>query len=162
MAGIAGLIAGAMSIAAGEYVSVSSQADTEQSDLARETTELSENLVFERAELSEIYIKRGLSPALADRVAAAHGEGCADGPYSRRAGDFGDQHGTSDSGDAYFCRYLRHRRRDTCADGRGLTCISPIVSVASLAFLALLGAIGARAGGAKVARATIRVAFWEA
>lgn len=69
IAGIAGLVAGAMSMAAGEYVSVSSQSDTEQADLARETRELSENLEFEKAELSEIYVRRGLDPALADQVA---------------------------------------------------------------------------------------------
>src|SRR6476661_1675367 len=69
IAGIAGLVAGAMSMAAGEYVSVSSQADTEKADLARERKELSENVEFEREELAEIYVKRGLEPSLARQVA---------------------------------------------------------------------------------------------
>src|SRR3954447_7967543 len=69
IAGIAGLVAGAMSMAAGEYVSVSSQSDTEKADLARERKELSENVEFEREELAEIYVKRGLDPTLARQVA---------------------------------------------------------------------------------------------
>ena len=69
IAGVAGLVAGAMSMAAGEYVSVSSQSDTEQADLARERKELSENIEFEREELAEIYVKRGLDKELAWKVA---------------------------------------------------------------------------------------------
>ena len=69
IAGVAGLVAGAMSMAAGEYVSVSSQSDTEQADLARERKELSENVEFEQDELAEIYVKRGVDPALARQVA---------------------------------------------------------------------------------------------
>ncbi len=69
IAGIAGLVAGAMSMAAGEYVSVSSQSDTEQADLTRERRELSENVSFEREELADIYVKRGLAPELAKQVA---------------------------------------------------------------------------------------------
>ena len=69
IAGVAGLVAGAMSMAAGEYVSVSSQSDTEQADLARERKELSENVAFEQDELAEIYVKRGVDPALARQVA---------------------------------------------------------------------------------------------
>jgi VIT1/CCC1 family predicted Fe2+/Mn2+ transporter len=69
IAGVAGLVAGAMSMAAGEYVSVSSQSDTEQADLARERRELAENIGFERQELADIYVKRGLDPALAKQVA---------------------------------------------------------------------------------------------
>ena len=69
VAGVAGLVAGAMSMAAGEYVSVSSQADTERADLARETEELTTNPAFEQAELTAIYVKRGLGPALASQVA---------------------------------------------------------------------------------------------
>ena len=69
LAGVAGLVAGAMSMAAGEYVSVSSQSDTENADLARERKELSENVEFEREELAEIYVKRGVDPALARQVA---------------------------------------------------------------------------------------------
>ena len=70
VAGVAGLVAGAMSMAAGEYVSVSSQADTEQADLARERNELETNIEFERDELTQIYVKRGVDPALAQQVAA--------------------------------------------------------------------------------------------
>ena len=69
IAGVAGLVAGAMSMAAGEYVSVSSQSDTERADLARERKELSENVAFEQEELAEIYVKRGLEPTLAHQVA---------------------------------------------------------------------------------------------
>ena len=69
LAGVAGLVAGAMSMAAGEYVSVSSQADTEKADLARERKELTENVAFERQELADIYVKRGVDPELAKQVA---------------------------------------------------------------------------------------------
>ncbi|RME58917.1 MAG: VIT family protein, partial [Caldilineae bacterium] len=69
LAGVAGLVAGAMSMAAGEYVSVSSQADTEQADLAREQAELADDIEFEKAELAQIYVDRGLAPALARQVA---------------------------------------------------------------------------------------------
>src|SRR6185437_3971025 len=69
VAGVAGLVAGAMSMAAGEYVSVSSQSDTERADLAREREELSENVTFERQELADIYVKRGVAPELAKKVA---------------------------------------------------------------------------------------------
>ena len=69
VAGVAGLVAGAMSMAAGEYVSVSSQSDTEEADIGRERKELSENIEFERAELAEIYVRRGVEPALARKVA---------------------------------------------------------------------------------------------
>src|SRR4029079_18982801 len=70
IAGVAGLVAGAMSMAAGEYVSVSSQSDTEKADLAREREELSQNVEFEHDELAAIYVKRGLQPDLARQVAA--------------------------------------------------------------------------------------------
>lgn len=84
IAGVAGLVAGAMSMAAGEYVSVSSQSDTEQADLARERKELSENVEIERQELAEIYVKRGVDQALARQVAeAADGKGCLDRPRAR-------------------------------------------------------------------------------
>ena len=77
LAGIAGLVAGAMSMAAGEYVSVSSQSDTEEADLARERRELATDVEYERAELAQIYVKRGLGPGAGARGRpAAHGQGC--------------------------------------------------------------------------------------
>ena len=84
IAGVAGLVAGAMSMAAGEYVSVSSQSDTEQADLARERKELSENAEFELDELAEIYVKRGVDQAAcAAGCPAADGERCLDRPRAR-------------------------------------------------------------------------------
>ena len=84
IAGVAGLVAGAMSMSAGEYVSVSSQSDTEQADLARERKELSENAEYELEELSEIYVKRGVDQALARQVARQlMGERCLDRPRTR-------------------------------------------------------------------------------
>ena len=87
VAGIAGLVAGAMSMAAGEYVSVSSQSDTEQADLARERRELAENVDFEREELAQIYVKRGLEHELAVRSRPAYGQGRDRGARARRARD---------------------------------------------------------------------------
>ena len=165
IAGIAGLVAGAMSMAAGEYVSVSSQADTEQSDLARETKELSQNLEFERAELSEIYVKRGLDPALADQVADQLMAKDALAAHAR------DELGISEITTARPIQAALTSAA-TFAAGAAMpmlmvvvspaSLLVPIVSVASLVFLALLGAFGARAGGANVVRATIRVTFWGA
>jgi VIT1/CCC1 family predicted Fe2+/Mn2+ transporter len=143
LAGVAGLVAGAMSMAAGEYVSVSSQSDTEQADLARERKELSENVEFERAELAEIYVKRGV-----------------------------DQHlGISEITTARPVQAALTSAA-TFAVGAAMpllmvvvspaSALVPIVSGASLGFLALLGAIGAKAGGANVLRATARVTFWGA
>jgi VIT1/CCC1 family predicted Fe2+/Mn2+ transporter len=165
IAGIAGLVAGAMSMAAGEYVSVSSQSDTEQADLARETRELSENLEFEKAELSEIYVRRGLDPALADQVAEQLMAKDALAAHAR------DELGISEITTARPIQAALTSAA-TFAVGAAMpllmvvvspaSLLVPIVSVASLLFLALLGAIGARAGGANVARATVRVTFWGA
>ena len=165
IAGIAGLVAGAMSMAAGEYVSVSSQSDTERADLARETKELSENLEFERAELSEIYVKRGLDPALADQVAEQLMAKDALAAHAR------DELGISEFTTARPIQAALTSAA-TFAVGAAMpllmvvvspaSLLVPIVSVASLVFLALLGAIGARAGGANVLRATARVTFWGA
>jgi VIT1/CCC1 family predicted Fe2+/Mn2+ transporter len=165
LAGVAGLVAGAMSMAAGEYVSVSSQSDTEHADLARETKELEDNPAFEKEELAEIYVKRGLDLALAREVAAQLMAKDALGAHAR------DELGISEITTARPVQAALTSAA-TFAVGAAMpllmVVVSPanlialLVSVASLGFLALLGAIGARAGGANVMRATIRVTFWGA
>jgi VIT1/CCC1 family predicted Fe2+/Mn2+ transporter len=165
IAGVAGLVAGAMSMAAGEYVSVSSQSDTEQADLAREQKELSEDLELEREELAEIYVKRGVDLGLARQVAQQLMAKDALGAHAR------DELGISEVTTARPVQAALTSAA-TFAVGAAMpllmVVVSPasavvaIVSAASLAFLALLGAIGARAGGANVLRATARVTFWGA
>jgi VIT1/CCC1 family predicted Fe2+/Mn2+ transporter len=165
LAGVAGLVAGAMSMAAGEYVSVSSQSDTEHADLARETKELEDNPAFEKEELAEIYVKRGLDLALAREVAAQLMAKDALGAHAR------DELGISEITTARPVQAALTSAA-TFAVGAAMpllmvvvspaNLIAPLVSAASLGFLALLGAIGARAGGANVMRATIRVTFWGA
>jgi len=163
IAGVAGLVAGAMSMAAGEYVSVSSQADTEQADLARERAELVGQPQFERAELALIYIERGVEPDLAQQVADQLMAKDALGAHAR------DELGISEVTTA---RPIQAALTSAATFAVGaamplaMVLLTPRsflvagVSIASLAFLALLGAIGARAGGANVARATFRVTFW--
>jgi vacuolar iron transporter family protein len=165
IAGVAGLVAGAMSMAAGEYVSVSSQSDTEQADLARERKELSENVAFEQAELAEIYVKRGVDHALARQVAEQLMAKDALSAHAR------DELGISE---ATTARPVQAALTSAAMFAVGaampllMVVVSPanalglVVSVASLGFLALLGTIGARAGGANVLRATARVTFWGA
>ena len=165
IAGVAGLVAGAMSMAAGEYVSVSSQSDTERADLARERKELSENPSFELDELTEIYVKRGIEQALARQVAQQLTAKDALTAHAR------DELGISDITTA---RPVQAALTSAASFSVGAVmpllmvvvspanALVPIVSAASLAFLAVLGAIGARAGGAKVLRATLRVTFWGA
>lgn len=165
IAGIAGLVAGAMSMAAGEYVSVSSQSDTEQADLARERRELSENIEFEREELAEIYVKRGVDQTLARQVAQQLMTKDALSAHAR------DELGISEVATARPVQAALTSAA-TFAVGAAMPLLMvvvspanmlvPIVSAASLGFLALLGAIGARAGGANVLRATARVTFWGA
>jgi VIT1/CCC1 family predicted Fe2+/Mn2+ transporter len=165
LAGVAGLVAGAMSMAAGEYVSVSSQSDTERADLARESKELSENIGFEREELADIYVKRGVDPALARRVAEQLMAKDALMAHAR------DELGISEITTARPVQAALTSAA-TFAVGAAMpllmvlvspaSVLVPVVSVASLAFLALLGAIGARTGGANVLRATARVTFWGA
>ena len=165
IAGVAGLVAGAMSMAAGEYVSVSSQSDTEKADLARERKELSEDVEFEQEELAEIYIKRGVEQALARQVAQQLMAKDALGAHAR------DELGISEITTARPVQ-AAFTSAATFAIGAAMpllmVVVSPanvlvlIVSAASLGFLALLGAIGARAGGANVMRATVRVTFWGA
>ena len=165
IAGVAGLAAGAMSMAAGEYVSVSSQSDTEQTDLARERKELSEHAELELDELASIYVERGVDPALARRVAQQLMAKDALAAHAR------DELGISAITTA---RPVQAALTSAAMFSTGAVlpllmvvvspagALVPIVSAASLGFLALLGAIGAVAGGANVLRATVRVTFWGA
>jgi VIT1/CCC1 family predicted Fe2+/Mn2+ transporter len=165
VAGVAGLVAGAMSMAAGEYVSVSSQSDTEQADLARERKELNDNAEFELDELADIYVKRGVDQALARQVAQQLMAKDALTAHAR------DELGISEITTA---RPVQAALTSAIMFSVGAampllmvvispaSVLVPTVSVASLAFLALLGAIGAKAGGANILRATIRVTFWGA
>ncbi len=165
IAGIAGLVAGAMSMAAGEYVSVSSQSDTEKADLARETRELDDDIGAEREELAAIYVRRGLDPDLAGKVADQMMAKDALAAHAR------DELGISEITTARPIQAAATSAA-TFAAGAAMPMLAvlvapanalvPVVSVASLAFLALLGAIGARTGGANVVRGTVRVTFWGA
>lgn len=166
LAGAAGLVAGAMSMAAGEYVSVSSQADTEAADLARERGELATQPEFERAELSKIYQSRGVDAATADKVAEQMMAHDALGAHARD--ELSITHVTT-------ARPVQAALTSAATFTAGAALplfvagVLPLgqtmligVAVASLLFLALLGAIGARAGGAPVWKATARVTFWGA
>ena len=165
IAAVAGLAAGAMSMAAGEYVSVSSQSDTEQADLARERKELSEHAEFELDELASIYVKRGVDPALARQVAQQLMAKDALTAHAR------DELGISEISTARPVLAAVTSAAMFSAGGAMpmlMVVVSPagvlvpIVSAASLGFLALLGAIGAITGGTNVLRATARVTFWGA
>jgi VIT1/CCC1 family predicted Fe2+/Mn2+ transporter len=165
IAGVAGLVAGAMSMAAGEYVSVSSQSDTEQADLTRERKELAENVGFERQELADIYIKRGVQPELAQQVAQQLMAKDALAAHAR------DELGISEVTTARPAQAALTSAA-TFAAGAAMPLLMvvvspsaylvPMVSLASLIFLGVLGAVGAKAGGADVVRATARVTFWGA
>src|SRR5678810_724603 len=153
IAGVAGLVAGAMSMAAGEYVSVSSQSDTEQADLTRERKELHENREFEKEELAQIYVKRGVDQHLARQVAEQLMAKDALTAHAR------DELGISEITTARPVQAALTSAA-TFAVGAAMpllmvvvspsSALVPIVSGASLGFLALLGAIGAKAGGANV------------
>jgi VIT1/CCC1 family predicted Fe2+/Mn2+ transporter len=165
LAGTAGLVAGAMSMAAGEYVSVSSQSDTEHADLARERKELGDDVEFEHEELAQIYVKRGLDVALARKVADQLMAKDALGAHAR------DELGISEITTARPVQAALTSAA-TFAVGAAMPLLMvvvspigvliPVVTVASLGFLALLGAVGAKAGGADVWRGTARVTFWGA
>jgi VIT1/CCC1 family predicted Fe2+/Mn2+ transporter len=165
VAGVAGLVAGAMSMAAGEYVSVSSQSDTENADLERERVELETQPEFEREELAQIYVKRGLTDELARQVAVQLMAKDALGAHAR------DELGISETTTARPVQ-AAITSAATFAVGASMplamVLVTPtaslvwVVSAASLLFLALLGAVGAKAGGANVAKATMRVTFWGA
>ena len=165
VAGVAGLVAGAMSMAAGEYVSVHSQADTEQAELQRERTELHADEQGEHEELMEIYIGRGLDPALAKQVAEQLMAHDALGAHAR------DELGISETRRA---RPLQAALASACSFAVGaamplvVTAIAPeatlipLVSGTSLVFLALLGGVAASVGGARVTVGAMRVTFWGA
>ncbi|HLZ35485.1 MAG TPA: VIT family protein [Nitrospira sp.] len=165
IAGVAGLVAGAMSMAAGEYVSVSSQADTEHADLDRERKELAADPEHERAEMTAIYVGRGLDAELASRVATQLMAHDALGAHSR------DELGISET--------LTARPVQAALASAGTFSIGAVlpllivlavpvstlmwaVSGSSIFFLALLGSLAARAGGAPVMTAAARVTFWGA
>ena len=165
LAGIAGLVAGAMSMAAGEYVSVSSQADTERADLERERTELATQPAAELEELTGIYVSRGLEPALARQVAERLTAHDALGTHLR------DELGLSEFTAARPVQAALASAA-TFAVGAALPLATvvfapegqlvPWVSVASLVLLAVLGALAGRAGGASPALGAVRVTFWGA
>jgi VIT1/CCC1 family predicted Fe2+/Mn2+ transporter len=165
LSGVAGLVAGAMSMAAGEYVSVSSQADTEHADLEREKRELSEDPKSEKEELAQIYVARGVKPGLAHQVAQQLMAKDALGAHAR------DELGISEISTARPIQAALASAATFSVGAAGplilallspSTWLLPVVSVGSLAFLALLGMIGAKTGGAEVFRPTIRVVFWGA
>jgi VIT1/CCC1 family predicted Fe2+/Mn2+ transporter len=164
LAGVAGLVAGALSMAAGEYVSVSSQADTEQADLALERKELATQPAAEETELTEIYVKRGLEPSLARTVAQQLMAHDALGAHAR------DELGMSE---ALSARPLQAALASAATFSVGAavpllavviapTSVVLTVSLVSLVCLATLGAVAARVGGASPWIGAWRVAFWGA
>ena len=165
VAGVAGLVAGAMSMAAGEYVSVSSQSDTEQADLTRERKELAENIGFEREELANLYIQRGIDHELALKVADQLMAKDALGAHAR------DELGISEITTA---RPIQAALTSAVTFSVGaalpiaVVLFAPTdklilsVSIASLVFLGALGWVGAKAGGADPLKAMFRVVFWGA
>jgi vacuolar iron transporter family protein len=165
IAGIAGTVAGAMSMAAGEYVSVHSQADTEKAELARECAELEMDGESEHKELTAIYIGRGLEPSLAKQVAEQLMAHDAIGSHAR------DELGITETLSARPIQAAM-ASAGSFAVGAALpiliTAVAPeagliaLVSGTSLAFLALLGGLAARVGGAPVIAGAIRVLFWGA
>jgi len=163
IAGVAGLVAGAMSMAAGEYVSVHSQADIEEADLARERTELRSDPSSEHKELAALYVDRGLDPSLAKEVAGQLMAHDAIGAHAR------DELGISE--------HLRSRpvqaalaSAGSFATGAAMPLLTativpeanliPVVAGTSLAFLASLGAFAAHAGGASIITGALRVTLW--
>lgn len=165
LAGVAGLVAGAMSMAAGEYVSVSSQADTERADLDLERRELANDPAHEHAEMTGIYVRRGLDRELASRVATQLMKHDALAAHAR------DELGISEITAARPVQAALASAA-TFAVGAALpllvVLIAPsmvlmgAVAACSLLFLAVLGALGARAGGAPALTAMVRVTFWGA
>lgn len=165
LAGVAGLVAGAMSMAAGEYVSVSSQSDTEEADLLQEQLSLDEHPEFERAELAKIYVERGLSPALAKEVATQLMAHDALGAHAR------DEIGIMDTARARPIQ-AAFASAGTFTTGAIVPLLAAwlapqaqlitMVAALSIAFLSVLGGIAARAGGAPMLKGSARVAFWGA
>jgi VIT1/CCC1 family predicted Fe2+/Mn2+ transporter len=165
IAGVAGLVAGAMSMAAGEYVSVSSQADTEKADLERERKELETDIEAERKELATIYEKRGLEPPLARQVAEQLMARDALAAHAR------DELGLSDTHTARPVQAALASAA-TFAVGAALPLLTalvtppsiliPLVAGSSLVFLAIMGGLAARVGGANIVIGAGRVTFWGA
>jgi len=165
VAGVAGLVAGAMSMAAGEYVSVSSQADTERADIERERQEIATDAEHEHAELAAIYVHRGLDPSLARQVADQLMAHDALGAHAR------DELGISDTLSARPVQAAL-ASAGTFAVGAAMPLLTvviapaahllPVVAGTSLAFLALLGGVAALAGGANATAGAVRVTFWGA
>jgi VIT1/CCC1 family predicted Fe2+/Mn2+ transporter len=165
IAGVAGVVAGAMSMAAGEYVSVSSQADTEKADLARERHELATDVAGERAELAGIYEQRGLTPELAAQVADQLMAKDALAAHAR------DELGLSD---VTAARPIQAALSSAVSFAVGaalpvaVAALAPeatlswLVTASALVLLAVLGAIAARVGGAPIWRGALRVTFWGA
>lgn len=165
IAAVAGLVAGAFSMAAGEYVSVSSQADTEGADLARERRELETEPVKEHDELASIYVARGLTPELAEQVAVQLMNHDALGAHAR------DELGLSEGTRA---RPLQAALASAASFAGGgilpvvlvaavpVTIVSQVVTGSSLILLAVLGGVAARLGGARILTGTARVVFWGA
>lgn len=165
IAGVAGLAAGAMSMAAGEYVSVSSQSDTEKADLAREAVELAGDHEVETRELAGIYVGRGVAPDLATEVARQMMAHDALGAHAR------DELGISEITTA---RPIQAALTSAITFSAGaalplvVAAVAPLdtlaiwVAVSALLGLAVLGALGARAGGAPIGRSVLRVVFWGA
>jgi VIT1/CCC1 family predicted Fe2+/Mn2+ transporter len=164
-AGVAGLVAGAMSMAAGEYVSVSSQADTERADLELERRELAADSENEHRELAAIYVRRGVEPALARQVAEQLMTKDALGAHAR------DELGITEHARA---RPMQAAVTSAASFSLGaalpllaalmapLVWLAPAVAVTSLLFLAILGGLAARTGGASIGVGAMRVTFWGA
>jgi VIT1/CCC1 family predicted Fe2+/Mn2+ transporter len=163
--GVAGLVGGALSMAAGEFVSVSSQADSERSDLERERLELAANEGVERAELAAIYVQRGLTPALAAQVALQLMQHDALAAHARDELGFSSMHRARPlqaalaSAVSFATGALLPLLLVLTTPARTLI---PVIFGSSLLFLALLGALSARAGGAPIGAATLRVTLWGA
>ncbi|ATH76190.1 VIT family protein [Halomonas sp. NyZ770] len=165
LAGLAGLVAGAMSMAAGEYVSVSSQSDTERADLAIERNALTHHYEAEKEELASIYVERGLTPELARQVAEQLMQKDALGTHAR------DEIGITVVSQA---KPLQAAFSSAAMFTIGALIpllmawwaptllLIPLVAVTSLALLALLGALAAKVGGAPIRAAALRVLFWGA
>ncbi len=165
LVGVAGMVSGAMSMAAGEFVSVSTQADSEKSDLERERRELADNEPAEQAELAGIYVQRGLQPALAQQVARELMAHDALGAHAR------DELGLSPARQP-----LPLQAAVASAASFSVGALLPLLSLlfapasmtgaviagSSLVFLAILGGVAARMGGAQMAPAVLRVTFWGA
>ena len=163
--GVAGLVAGAMSMAAGEYVSVSTQADTEEADLTQEKAELASNIEFEREELAQIYVGRGLTPDLAKQVA-----------IQLMAHDALGSHARDELGITEHLSARPIQAAWASAGSFSIGAVTPLlivilfppknlvlsVSLGSLIFLIALGILAARAGGANIWRGALRVGFWGA